>query len=80
MDLARLDPAARSVARDAVHRSFVQQGIDDFYKDYQATVIAETEQLAAARSVMSDAMRRKWLEEIDATRERRGAKLQRIRN
>jgi hypothetical protein len=80
MDLARLDPPARSVARDAVHRSFVQQGIDDFYKDYQATVIAETEQLAAARLVMSDAMRRKWLDEIDATRERRGAKLQRIRN
>jgi hypothetical protein len=79
MDLARLDPAARSVARDAVHRSFVQQGIDDFYKDYQATVIAETEQLAAARLVMSDAMRRKWLEGIDTTWERRG-ELQRIRN
>jgi hypothetical protein len=55
----------------------VQQGIDDFYNDYQATVIAEAEQLAAARLVMSDAMRREWLEEIDATGERRRAKLQR---
>jgi Tfp pilus assembly protein PilE len=74
MDLARLDPPARKAAQDAVHRSFVQQGIDDFYKDYQAIVNAETEQLAAARLVMSDAMRREWLEEIDATRERRRAK------
>jgi len=80
MDLARLDPAARTVARDAVHLSFRQQGIDDFYKDYQAIVNAETEQLAAAGLLMSDAVQRKWLEEIDATRERRAAKVAATRN